>query len=615
MIISTRPDIRNVAIIAHVDHGKTTLVDFLLRQAGTFKEHQALTDRVMDSNDLEKERGITILSKNASVTWNGIKINIVDTPGHSDFGGEVERVLSLVDGVLLLVDAAEGPLPQTRFVLKKALELKLKPIVVINKIDRADARAHEVLDEIYELFLTLGNDDDPDQLDFPVIYAIARQGIAKMSLDEESDSLTPIFETIIKTIPGPKYDADGGFQMSVAALDWSDYVGRISIGRIHRGTVKMGDSLTLIQQDGTTITQRISKLYTYEGLLKVETNEASAGDIVAIAGFEEVLIGSTLADSKNPEPLDFISIEEPTIAMNFIVNNSPFAGREGKFVTTPKLRERLFKELRTNVSLRVRDTELPDVFSVSARGELQLAILIETMRREGFEFSVSKPIVLMKKDENGEMLEPIEHVVVDVTEKHIGTVIELLGKRKGEMTSMVAVGDSVRAEFYVPARGLIGFRTEFLTLTRGEGIIHHTFFGYAPFKGAIAQRSKGALVAMETGQTTAYALESAQERGVLFIGPGIDVYEGMVVGENSRDQDLIVNPTKAKQLTNMRSSSSDGIVKLDTPRLMSLEQFLEFIADDELLEITPLNIRIRKKILNADERIKAKKKAALQAQL
>ncbi len=426
MTTSTRPDIRNVAIIAHVDHGKTTLVDFLLRQAGTFKEHQALTDRVMDSNDLEKERGITILSKNASVIWNGIKINIVDTPGHSDFGGEVERVLSLVDGVLLLVDAAEGPLPQTRFVLKKALELKLKPIVVINKIDRSDARAAEVLDEIYELFLTLGNDDDHEQLDFPVIYAIARQGIAKMSLDEESDSLTPIFETIINTIPGPKCDPEGGFQMSVAALDWSDYVGRISIGRVNRGSIKMGDYLTLIQQDGTTQTQRISKLYTYEGLLKVETNEASAGDIIAIAGFEEVLIGSTLADAKNPEPLEFISIEEPTIAMNFIVNNSPFAGREGKFVTTPKLRERLFKELRTNVSLRVRDTDLPDVFSVSARGELQLAILIETMRREGFEFSVSKPIVLMKKDDNGELLEPIEHVVVDEQKSTLGLSLNFL---------------------------------------------------------------------------------------------------------------------------------------------------------------------------------------------
>lgn len=608
---SVRLDIRNIAIIAHVDHGKTTLVDHLLRQSGTFRENQVVAERVMDSNDLEREKGITIMAKNAAVRWGDIKINIVDTPGHSDFGGEVERILSMVDGVLLLVDAAEGPLPQTRFVLKKALELNLIPIVVINKIDRSDARAPEVLDEILELFIALGA--DYHQLDFPVIYAIAKQGKSTLSLNTPAETLAPLLETIISTIPPPTYEAAKPFQMIITALGWSDYIGRIAIGRIQTGSVKMGDSVVLIRPDGSIEQQRITKMYAYEGVQRAEIQEASAGEIIALSGFENVHIGDTISDPSCTEPLAYVNIEEPTIAMEFSVNNSPFAGREGKHVTTPKIRERLFRELRTNVALRVAETDSPDTFKVSGRGELQLAILIETMRREGYEFAVSKPEVLFKRNEDNKLLEPIEHVIVDVPDAHIGTVIEILGRRKGEMVNMMPTGDVIRAEFYVPARGLIGFRTEFLTSTRGSGIIHHTFHDYQPYKGTITGRTKGALVSMETGSSTAYALEMVQERGVMFVNPGTEIYEGMVVGENSREDDMSVNPCRAKHLTNMRASGSDGIVRLDPPRQMSLEQFIEFIEDDELLEVTPVNLRIRKKILDSTARQRAAKRSKNQA--
>jgi GTP-binding protein len=551
------------------------------------------------------------MAKNAAVRWGDIKINIVDTPGHSDFGGEVERILSMVDGVLLLVDAAEGPLPQTRFVLKKALELNLIPIVVINKIDRSDARAPEVLDEILELFIALGA--DYHQLDFPVIYAIAKQGKSTLSLNTPAETLAPLLETIISTIPPPTYEAAKPFQMIITALGWSDYIGRIAIGRIQTGSVKMGDSVVLIRPDGSIEQQRITKMYAYEGVQRAEIQEASAGEIIALSGFENVHIGDTISDPSCTEPLAYVNIEEPTIAMEFSVNNSPFAGREGKHVTTPKIRERLFRELRTNVALRVAETDSPDTFKVSGRGELQLAILIETMRREGYEFAVSKPEVLFKRNEDNKLLEPIEHVIVDVPDAHIGTVIEILGRRKGEMVNMTPTGDVIRAEFYVPARGLIGFRTEFLTSTRGSGIIHHTFHDYQPYKGTITGRTKGALVSMETGSSTAYALEMVQERGVMFVNPGTEIYEGMVVGENSREDDMSVNPCRAKHLTNMRASGSDGIVRLDPPRQMSLEQFIEFIEDDELLEVTPVNLRIRKKILDSTARQRAAKRSKNQA--
>jgi GTP-binding protein len=597
MPATPRTDIRNIAIIAHVDHGKTTLVDHMLKQSGTFRDNQQIDDRVMDSNALEKERGITIMSKNASVTWKNTHINIVDTPGHSDFGGEVERVLSMVDGVLLLVDAAEGPLPQTRFVLKKALELGLSPIVVINKIDRKDARPMEVYDEILELFIALGA--DYEQLDFPVIYAIGREGIAKRDLDGEGASLDPLFDMVLDHIPPPTVDVESEFAMVINALDWSDYVGRIAVGRISSGSVKVGDQVALIKPDGERETARITKMYVYEGIRRVEVEDAQAGQIIALSGFENVFIGETIANAQRTEPLETVNIDEPTIAMYFMVNTSPLAGREGKFVTTPKLRERLYK-----------DTDSPDVFKVSARGELQLAILIETMRREGYEFAVSRPEVLFRRTEDGALLEPIEHVIVDVPQDHAGTVIEILGRRKGEMTNMSHAGDSVRCEFLVPARGLIGFRTEFLTNTRGEGIIHHTFDSYAPYKGSITGRTRGALVSMETGPSTGYALESIQQRGTLFIEPGIDVYEGMIVGENSREDDLVVNAVRTKHLTNMRASGSDGLIRLETPRRLSLEQCIEFLEDDELMEVTPENVRLRKKILDTTMRQRAKKREA-----
>jgi len=608
MPLTPRSDIRNIAIIAHVDHGKTTLVDHMLQQAGTFRENQEVKDRVMDSNDLEREKGITIMAKNASVRWKDTKFNIVDTPGHSDFGGEVERVLSTVDGVILLVDAAEGPLPQTRFVLRKAFDMGLQPIVVINKIDRSDARPAEVLDEVMELFISLGA--SYEQLDFPTIYAIGKQGIAKGTLEDPSTTLDPLFDAIVEHIPPPQVDADAPFAMVISALEWSDYVGRIAVGRISQGTVKMGDTVSLIKPDGSREQGRITKMYTFEGISRMEAEAASAGDIIALSGFENVFIGETIADVSITEPLSYVNIDEPTISMFFMVNTSPFAGKEGKFVTTPKLRERLYRELRTNVSMRVHDTESPDVFKVSARGELQLAILIETMRREGFEFAASRPEVIVRRDENDRLLEPIEHVTVDVPEAHVGTVIENLGKRKGEMMAMSPGQDSVRTEFLVPARGLIGFRTEFLTATRGEGVLNHTFDSWQPYKGPIPGRQRGALVSMESGNATAYALEMVQERGVLFVSPGTPIYEGMIVGENAREGDLIVNACRTKHLTNMRASGSDGLVRLETPRQMSLEQFIEFLEDDELLEVTPQSIRLRKKILDATTRQRVKKREA-----
>lgn len=603
-----RTDIRNVAIIAHVDHGKTTLVDHMLRQAGTFRTNQIVIERVMDSNDLEKERGITIMAKNAAVHWHDVKINIVDTPGHSDFGGEVERVLSMVDGVLLLVDAAEGPLPQTRFVLRKALEMGLAPIVVINKIDRQDARPAEVLDEIMELFIALGA--SYEQLDFPVIYAVGKMGIAKLTLDDANDNLEPLFESILRNIPAPHIDTEAKFAMVISALDWSDYVGRIAIGRIYSGTVSVGDSVALIMPDGSRDISRITKMYVFEGISRLETTKAEAGDIIALSGFENVNIGQTIAEVNRLEPLSYVNIDEPTIAMYFMVNTSPLAGREGRFVTTPKLRDRLFQELRNNVSLKVEATDSPDVFKVSARGELQLAILIETMRREGFEFAVSRPEVLFRRSGTGELLEPIEHVTVDIKDVYTGTVIELLGRRRGEMTAMNPSSDSVRCEFLVPARGLIGFRTEFLKSTRGEGVIHHTFDSYQPYKGPISGRQRGALVSMESGPATAYALEGIQARGTLFIEPGQLIYEGMIIGENSREDDLSVNASRLKHLTNMRASGSDGLVRLESPKKLSLEQCIEFLEDDEILEVTPENIRLRKKILDTSMRQRAKKREA-----
>lgn len=608
MALQNRSDYRNIAIIAHVDHGKTTLVDHMLRQSGTFRDNQVVAERVMDSNDLEREKGITIMAKNASVHWNGYKINVVDTPGHSDFGGEVERILSMVDGVLLLVDAAEGPLPQTRFVLRKALDMGLKPIIVINKIDRQDARPAEVLDEIMELFINLGA--TYEQLDFPIIYAIGKLGVAKLTMEEEAVSLDPLFESIIKHIPPPKVDMDVPFAMVISALAWSDYVGRIAVGRIIEGSVKVGDNVNLIKPDGSKESTRITKMYVYEGIARAEVNEASAGEIIALSGFENVYIGETIADASRTEPLSYVNIEEPTIAMYFMVNTSPLAGREGKFVTTPKLRERLYRELRNNVSLRVEDSDSPDVFKVSGRGELQLAILIETMRREGYEFAVSRPEVLFRRDEKGALVEPIENVMVDVPQEHVGTVIESLGKRKGEMTGMTPGNDSVRCDFLVPARGLIGFRTEFLTSTRGMGIIHHTFDSYQPYKGPISGRLRGALVSMETGQSTSYALEMVQVRGTLFVEAGQPIYEGMIIGENAREDDLSVNACRMKHLTNMRSSGSDGLLKLEAPRQMSLEQCIEFIEDDELLEVTPSSVRMRKKILDTTMRQRAKKREA-----
>jgi len=625
-----RDHIRNIAIIAHVDHGKTTLVDHMLRQTGTFRNNQVVRARVMDSNELEQERGITILAKNTAVFYedrgsriedgNGnrsatldpqpsesrrYKINIVDTPGHSDFSGEVERTLSMVDGVLLLVDAAEGPLPGTKFVLKKSLDLRLKPIVVINKTDRQDARAHAVLDEVFELFLSLGADDD--QLDFTTIYAVAKHGIAKAELEDESDDLTPLFEAIVHDVPAPVGDATQPFQMLVTSIDYNDYLGRLGIGKIARGTIRLGSPMKIVRADTIVEDARVTKIYTFMGLKRVEVDEASAGDIVALAGMEDVDIGETIADAADPTPLPFVSLDEPTLSMDFIVNDSPLAGTEGKYVTTRNLMERLTAELRSNVSLRVELTNSTDAFRVSGRGELHLAILIENMRREGYEFAVSRPEVIYKRIDDVRC-EPIEHVIIDVPDEYVGAVIENMGRRKGEMKNMIVSNGNTRLEFLAPARGLIGFRNDFITQTKGTGVLHHNFHGYEPFKGELAHRNRGALVAMEAGNAVPYALFKLQERSTFFIDPGIRVYAGMVVGENAREGDMVVNVCKAKHLTNMRAAGADEAVRLEPPRKLTLEQAIEWIADDEYVEVTPESIRLRKKTLDPNKRERTAKK-------
>ena len=601
--------IRNVAIIAHVDHGKTTLVDSLLRQSGTFRTNEQVAERVMDSNDLERERGITILAKNTSVMYNDIKINIVDTPGHADFGGEVERVLKMVDGVLLLVDAFEGAMPQTREVLKKSLALNLKPIVVINKIDRPGANPEKVVDEVLELFIELNANDE--QLEFPVIYASAKNGIAKMNLNEESDNVKCIFETIVNTIQAPECDIEGSAQMLVSNIEYDDYLGRLAVGRIERGTIKAGMTVAVCKNE-KTIQGKIAKLFTYKGLKKVEVEEAEAGDIVEISGIADINIGDTICDPTNPEKIPFVDIDEPTVSMSFSVNNGPMAGREGEFVTSRHIRDRLFKELERNVSLRVRETDTPDSFEVCGRGELHLSVLIETMRREGFELLVSRPKVIMKEID-GVKCEPIERLVVNVPDESIGTVIEKLGRRKAEMINMepAEIGHT-KIEFKIPARGLIGYRTEFLTDTKGTGTMNSIFDSYEAYKGEVQSRTRGVLVAFEPGISVTYGLYNAQERGDLFIGAGVEVYEGMIVGLNARNEDISINVCKEKHLTNTRASGSDDALRLVPPIQMSLEKAIEFIEDDELVEITPKNIRLRKKILDTKtrERLAARAKKA-----
>jgi GTP-binding protein len=586
--------LRNIAIIAHVDHGKTTLVDHMLKQTGAFRENQQVEKRIMDSNALEKERGITIFAKNLSVRYKKFKINIVDTPGHADFGGEVERTLKMVDGVLLLVDAAEGPLPQTKFVLKKSLELGIKPIVVINKIDRKDARPDEVLNEVFDLFVALGASED--QLDFPYVYTIAKQGIAKLKLDEPNENLIPLFDAIIENIPKPKVNLNEPFQMLISAIDYNDYLGRIGIGKIQNGKLKVGDEIVLITRDEKKSNHKITKIYAFENIHRIEVNELSAGDIGAIAGLEDVDIGETIASPLKPEPLPFVAIDEPTITMNFMVNNSPFAGMDGQYVTTRNISERLSKELKTNVSLKIEITDSPDIFKVSGRGELHLAILIENMRREGYELQLSKPEVIYKKILDV-LSEPIEHVIIDVPEEFVGIVIEKLGKRKAEMKNMITFNNNTRLEFFIPSRGLIGYRAEFVTDTKGTGILHHNFHAYEPYKGDIVHRQRGAIVAMEEGTASAYAIWKVQERARFFIEPGTKVYEGMVIGENARNQDMKVNVTKTKQLTNMRASGADEAIRLEPPLLLTLEQAIEWITEDEFVEVTPKSIRIRKRYL------------------
>jgi GTP-binding protein len=600
-------NIRNIAIIAHVDHGKTTLVDAMLKQSGVFRENQVITERVMDSNDLEKERGITILSKNLSIHHGGLKINIVDTPGHADFGGEVERVLKMVDSVLLLVDAFDGPMPQTRFVLKKSLDLGIKPIVVINKIDRPGARPEAVVDMVFDLFCELNADEM--QLDFPIIFASAKSGYAKRELEDPSDNLEPLFEMIAARVAPPEANPDASFQMLVSSIAYNDYIGRIATGKIFSGKVRAGETIAHIDKDGKVTKGRISKLLGYEGLSQVELSEALAGDIVTIAGFDQVGIGETFAASDNPVPLPYMAIDEPTLSMNFMVSDSPFAGKEGKYVTSRNIRDRLMRELRTNVSLRVEDTGNTDTFKVSGRGELHLSILIENMRREGFELSVSKPEVIFREID-GVKCEPMEYLVIDVPEEHQGTVIEKLGTRKAEMVSMQPMDGTNRLEFIIPARGLIGFRTEFLTDTRGTGVMNHTFHEYAPYKGPISGRKNGVLISIDTGETVSYSLFNLQDRGILFVGPGTSVYEGMIIGQHSKDNDLVVNACRGKKLTNVRASGTDDSTKTSPPRILSLEQALEFIADDELVEVTPKSIRLRKRYLDANDRKKHEKKKA-----
>lgn len=591
--------IRNVAIIAHVDHGKTTLVDALLKQSHVFRANEQVDERIMDSNDLEKERGITILSKNTSVMYNGVKINIVDTPGHADFGGEVERVLKMVDGVLLLVDAFEGPMPQTREVLKKSLALNLKPIVIINKIDRPGAEPLKVVDKVLELFIELDANDE--QLDFPVIYASAKNGIAKMHLEDESDNVNCIFDTIISNIEAPKCDVDGTMQMLVSNIDYDDYLGRIAVGRVERGTINSGMSVAVCKNDKNE-NGKIAKLFTYEGLKRVETESVSAGDIVCLSGIADINIGDTICDINNPEKIPFVDIDEPTVSMTFSVNNGPFAGKEGQFVTSRHIRDRLMKELERNVSLRVKETDSADSFEVCGRGELHLSVLIETMRREGFELLVSRPKVIFKEID-GVKCEPIERLVVNVPDDCIGNVIEKLGRRKAEMVNMEPLDTGhTKVEFKIPARGLIGYRTEFLTDTKGEGTMNSIFDCYEPYKGEIQARTRGVLVAFEQGTSVTYGLYNAQERGELFIGAGVEVYEGMIVGINSRNEDISINVCKEKHLTNTRASGSDEALRLVPPIQLSLEKAIEFIQDDELVEVTPKNIRLRKKILDSKTR-------------
>ena len=595
-------EIRNVAIIAHVDHGKTTLVDALLKQSGTFRENEHIDERVMDSNALEKERGITILAKNTAVMYGDYKINIIDTPGHADFGGEVERVLKMVDGVLLLVDAFEGVMPQTRFVLRKALALDLKPIVVVNKIDRPGARPNEVVDEVINLFFDLAASDE--QLGFPVIYASGKQGTASMDLNTPGTDMTPVFETIIKYIGAPKVHPDKPMQMLVSSIDYDNYVGRIAIGRVESGSISQGQNVAVCRKTGDIQQTKIGKLYTYQGLKRFEIEKAEAGDIIAVMGIPDINIGETIADSAHPEAIPFVDIDEPTLSMTFSVNNGPFAGREGQFVTSRHLKDRLMKELESNVSLRVEETDSTDSFKVSGRGELHLSVLIETMRREGFEFMVSRPNVIYKEID-GVKCEPMEELVIDVPDEFTGNVIEKLGRRKAEMINMI-VGDQgyTRLEFKIPSRGLIGYRNEFMTDTKGNGIMNHVFDGYEPYKGEISARTKGSLIAFETGKSVTYGLFNAQERGTLFIGPGVDVYQGMIIGENPRPEDMEVNVCKEKHLTNTRASGSDDALRLVPPRIFSLEQAIEYIGEDELVEVTPKNIRLRKKILDPTARIR-----------
>ena len=604
-----REDIRNIAIIAHVDHGKTTLVDELLKQSGVFRSHQVVQERVMDSNDIERERGITILSKNTAVFYKNTKINIIDTPGHADFGGEVERVLKMVDGVVLVVDAFEGPMPQTKFVLKKALELDLAVIVCINKIDRPEARADEVIDEVLELLIDLDATDE--QLDCPFVYASAKSGIAMLELGEDAQDMQPLFETIINHIPAPEGDPDGATQVLISTIDYNEYVGRIGVGKVSNGTISVNQEAVIVNahEPDKFRKVKISKLYEFDGLNKIEVTKAGIGSIVAISGISDIHIGDTLCSPEKPEPIPFQKISEPTIAMNFIVNDSPLAGQEGKYITSRHLRDRLFKELNTDVSLRVEETDNTDCFKVSGRGELHLSVLIENMRREGYEFAVSKAEVIYKKDENGKLLEPMETAIIDVPDDFTGIVIEKLSLRKGELTGMSkASGGYSRLEFSIPSRGLIGYRGDFMTDTKGNGILNTLFEGYGPYKGDIAYRQTGSLIAFESGVTLAYGLFNAQDRGTLFVGPGEKVYGGMVVGQNPKGDDIELNVCKAKHLTNTRASGSDDALKLTPPRILSLEEALDFIENDELVEVTPKTIRMRKKILDTKMRMRANRK-------
>ena len=597
-------NLRNVAIIAHVDHGKTTLVDQLLKQSGTFRDNENVDERVMDSNDLERERGITILSKNTSVMYGNVKIKIVDTPGHADFGGEVERILQMVDGVLLLVDAFEGCMPQTRFVLKKALALGKKAVVVVNKIDRPMARPLEVVDEVLDLFIELGADED--QIEFPVVFASGRDGYATLNPESPCSDMKALFEAMVNEIDPPEGEIDEPLQILFTNIEYDEYLGRIGVGRVIRGTVKSGQSVAVCHKDGTSTNVKIAKLFMYKGLKRYEAESAQVGDIIQVAGLSELEIGETACDTAHIEPLPFVKIDEPTLAMNFMVNNSPFAGKDGKFVTSRNLRDRLFKEVMTNVSLRVEETDSADTFKVSGRGELHLSILIETMRRQGYEFQVSPPEVIYKRDENGNLLEPIELLMIEVPEEYVGTVMERLGTRKAEIKNMgTRDGGTSHLEFLIPARGLLGYRSQFLTDTNGNGIMKHVFNSYEPYKGDIEQRSTGSIIVHETGESTGYGLFNTQSRGRLFIGPGVPVYEGMIVGENPKNDDIVCNVCKKKQMTNTRASGSDDALRLVPPSRLSLEQSLEFIKDDELVEITPNNIRLRKKILNKEERMKA----------